>query len=141
MPLCPGRRATAHFIVFLGALLITTSAFAQGHINGVVKQKGGAPVGGAIVVLNERGSAEVTTSEGKYGFDRLAAGKYTLTITLGDHTATEAVTIAATPADLVTTVDWPLAFADTVTVSGVSKHVERIVESPAAVTRIDGADL
>lgn len=92
-------------------------------------------------MLNERGSAEITTSEGKYGFDHVAAGKYTLTITLGDHTATEAVTVAATQADLVTTVDWPLAFADTVTVSGVSKHVERIVDSPAAVTRIDGADL
>lgn len=123
------------------ALLINSAAFAQGRINGVVKQKDGSPVGGAVVVLNERGSAEVTNADGKYGFDRVAAGKYTLTITLGDHTATESVTVSSTGAEISTMVDWPLAFADTVTVTGVSKHVERIVESPAAVTRIDSADL
>jgi outer membrane receptor protein involved in Fe transport len=140
MPLCRGRRLAAPLALVL-VLLISNAAFAQARINGAVKQKDGTPVGGAVVVLNERGSAEVTNAEGKYGFDRVAAGKYTLTITLGDHTAAESITVTSTGAEVVTTVDWPLAFADTVTVTGVSKHVERIVESPAAVTRIDGADL
>jgi len=140
MPLCHGRRVAAP-LALLFLLLINSAAFAQGRINGVLKQKDGSPVGGAVVVLNERGSAEVTNAEGKYGFDRVTAGKYTLTITLGDHTTTENVTAASSGADVTTTVDWPLAFADTVTVTGVSKHVERIVESPAAVTRIDSADL
>lgn len=141
MPLSSGRRATVHILLFLGAFLISDSAFAQGRINGLVKQKDGSPVGGAVVVLNERGSAEITTDAGKYAFDNVPAGKYTLTITLGDHTVAESVTVAAAAADLQTTVDWRLTFADTVTVKGVSKYVERIVESPAAVTRIDGADL
>ena len=141
MPLCTGRRSPAYLVCFLGTLLIGSSAFAQGRINGLVKQQDGTPVGGAVVVLNERGSAEITTDAGKYTFENVAAGKYTLTITLGNHTSAENVTVAAGAADLITTVDWRLAFADTVTVKGVSKHLERIVESPAAVTRIDGADL
>jgi outer membrane receptor for ferrienterochelin and colicins len=131
----------ARLLIVLAAVLISSAAFAQGRITGVVKQKDGTPVGGAVVVLNERGSADVTSSAGKYGFDSIGAGKYTLTITLGDHTATQDATVAKGDLDLETVVDWPLAFADTVTVTGVSKHVERIVESPAAVTRIDGADL
>jgi iron complex outermembrane receptor protein len=138
MRLCSGRQIV---IFFLAAIFINSSAFAQGRINGLVKQKDGTPVGGAVVVLNERGSAEVTSDAGKYGFDGVAPGKYTLTISLGDHTATESVTVGAGPADVVTSVDWRLTFADTVTVTGVSKHVERIVESPAAVTRLDGDDL
>jgi outer membrane receptor protein involved in Fe transport len=153
MTLCPGRSSAfalprawagtiaARLFICLTALLISSVAFAQGRINGVVKQKDGTPVGGAVVVLNERGSAQVTSSAGKYGFDSMDAGRYTLTITLGDHTATQEVSVAKGDADVETVVDWPLAFADTVTVTGVSKHVERIVESPAAVTRIDGADL
>ena len=94
MPLCHGRRVAAP-LALLFLLLINSAAFAQGRINGVLKQKDGSPVGGAVVVLNERGSAEVTNAEGKYGFDRVAAGKYTLTITLGDHTTTENVMAAS----------------------------------------------
>lgn len=141
MPLCPGRRFTARLAVFLFTVLLSSAAFAQGRITGLVKQKDGSPVGGAVIVLNEKGTAVVASGAGKYGFDRVDPGKYTLTITLGDHTAAENVTVSNGDADVVTTVDWPLAFADTVTVTGVSKHVERIVDSPAAVTRIDGADL
>ena len=141
MTFCPGRPLAARLVICVAALLISSAAFAQGRINGLVKQKDGTPVGGAVVVLNERGSADVTTSGGAYGFESVAAGKYTLTITLGDHTAAETVTVSKGTADVTTEVDWPLAFADTVTVTGVSKHIERIVESPAAVTRIDGADI
>lgn len=141
MPLCPGRRVTARFFVFLVAVLISSAVFAQGRINGLVKQKDGSPVAGAVVVLNERGSAEVTTGAGTYAFDKVSAGRYTLTISLGDHAATATASISSGAVEVATTVDWPLVFADSITVSGVSKHLERIVESPAAVTRIDGADL
>src|SRR4051812_19878722 len=107
MPLCRGRRFAAPFALVL-TLLISNAAFAQARINGAVKQKDGTPVGGAVVVLNERGSADVTNAEGKYGFDRVAAGKYTLTITLGDHTAAESITVTNAAAEVITTVDWPL---------------------------------
>ena len=72
------RLGTGRLAIFVAALLINSPAFAQGRINGLLKQKDGSPVGGAIVVLNERGSAEVTSDAGKYGFDAVAPGKYTL---------------------------------------------------------------
>ncbi|TAK15250.1 MAG: TonB-dependent receptor [Acidobacteria bacterium] len=136
------RFPSARLVLIAGLLLIASvPAFAQGRIDGLVKQKDGTPVGGAVVVLNEKGSAEITTSDGKYAFDNLQAGSYTLTISLADHTATDKATVTTGVVTVATTVEWTLKFSDTVTVTGVSKHVERIVESPAAVTRIDGEDL
>ncbi len=126
--------------VLVALCLAAGQAFAQGRIDGAIKSKNGSPVGGVIVVLNELSRAEVSNDAGRYAFGDVTAGSYTLTLTLGNHTTTERVVVTNTAA-VTTVVDWQLAFAETVVVTGVSKHVERIVESPASVSRISGEEL
>jgi iron complex outermembrane receptor protein len=81
---------------------------------------------------------DLTDDNGRFEFTSVRTGTYALVFTLLDNSLTRPdVTVSArTRTTVDQEVDWQVAFADTVTVYGVSRRRERIVEAPAAVTTI-----
>src|SRR5262245_53915003 len=107
--------------------VIPLTAAAQGRIDGTVSRSDGTGIGGVLVVIQETGAAEISGAGGRYAFDRVAPGTYTLRLSLGEYAATTKATVArGTPAKIGTIVNWPLAFSEDLTVTGASRHVERV---------------
>ncbi len=129
----------------LSSLIASPMAVAQGSgsIAGKVGRASGTGIGGVAVVVNELGMAELTDSNGSFSFSGVAAGTYSLTFTLGDNVASEeGVEVSSGTATRVDkTVDWNVAFAETITVVSASRRTERIVEAPAAVTVISEIEI
>ncbi|MCB1035348.1 MAG: TonB-dependent receptor [Acidobacteria bacterium] len=127
-------------IVLLGLSLVPGLAQAQGsgNLEGTIQRENGSGIGGVAVVVNELGLAETSDSQGRFGFQGVPAGTYTLSFSLGDYQATkEEVGVQAGATTRVEeTVDWQVSFAETITVVSASRRVERIVEAPAAVTLV-----
>ena len=127
------------------ALLLTVSGVSAaqntGRITGRISRED-TPLAGVQVVVQETGAAEWTSREGTYTFSGLRPGSYTLILTLADRSATEVVSVStATPAIVETLVDWPLSFVETLVVEAASRQVERIVDAPAPVTRLDADEI
>ncbi len=114
------------------------SAQSTGRIVGQVTDADDEGIGGVAVVIAETRSVEITDRDGRYRFDRIPPGTYTLSFTLGDNTgAKSGVQVTAgstTTADL--SVDWDFNYLETVTVFSASRRRERVVDAPAAVTVI-----
>jgi outer membrane receptor for ferrienterochelin and colicins len=122
----------------LGILfLLAGAATAQdvGRIEGRVTGPDGSGLGGVSVRVDQTDQVALTGPDGGYSLE-VAAGTYTLTFSLIDRTAAaEGVTVTA--GQTVTTdksVDWDVSYAETITVTSVSRRAERITEAPAAVT-------
>ncbi len=132
-------------VLLLSGLLLSPFAMAQGSgsIIGTVSRESGAGIGGVAVVVNELGLAELTDSNGTFAFSGVAEGTYSLTFTLGDNVATEEgiEVTAGQSTEVDKSVDWNIAFAETITVVSASRRTERIVEAPAAVTVITEAEI
>ena len=136
------RRSILVFCLSVAFCAVPIVAAAQGRIEGTLTRKSDAAgIGGALVVIDQTGAADVTDSAGHYRFDKIAAGRYTVRFTLGEYAETESVTVATGIAKVATSVDWPLAFSETVTVIGASRHVERVLDAPAAVTVISADEI
>jgi outer membrane receptor protein involved in Fe transport len=121
----------------LGILLLTaTSLFAaNGTIAGRITNTNGNGIGGVIVQVVELSQVALTDSNGNFSIS-VPAGSYTLSFVAADQAATEngvAVTAGATTR-VDKKVDWNLSVAETITVYSASRHTERVVEAPAAVT-------
>lgn len=130
-------------VIALSLLLVVTGiglAYAQdaGRIEGRVTQQDGPGLGGVTVHIDELGESVTTDSEGFYSFHAVPPGTYTLTYTLADRTTGESgVEVAAGATKVVDkSVDWDVSFAETITVTSVSRRAERITEAPAAVSVI-----
>lgn len=82
------------FYAVLAAMLLSASAFAQSVITGTVRDTtNNQPLPGATVKVNNRTTA--TDESGKFRFDNLTPGTYTLTVTfLGYKDRTVAVSVA-----------------------------------------------
>jgi iron complex outermembrane receptor protein len=110
----------------------------HGRIQGQVK-KAGNPVEGVDVFLEERSLSTITDINGVYSFNRIPPGKYTLTFTHEKNSLTkEAVAVE----DGVTTVcdvdvEWDVLLSHTITVYAASRHTERVVDAPAAVSVVE----
>ena len=81
------RRITRTFMAFAGAMLLSTAAYAQSAIVGVVKDTSGASMPGVTVeassdVLIEKVKSAVTDGDGAYRIADLRPGTYTVTFTL-----------------------------------------------------------
>ena len=116
---------------------------AAGRIEGRVLRPDGSGVGGVSVALAGRTGSVLTDPDGRFAFGRVEPGEHDLTFTLGRHHATSEGIAVATgeTARLEQTVDWPLAFVETVTVSSISRRPERIVEAPAAMSFLPEAQI
>jgi len=138
---------SSHVRVLLAAILFLFTACelraAQntGRISGRVRRED-APLAGVQVVIQETGAAEWTSREGSYVFSGLRPGTYTLILTLAGHSTTETVTVGGgSPAVVETTVDWPLSYAESLVVEAASRQVERVLDAPAPVTRLDANEI
>lgn len=132
-----GPRRVLDVVVLATVLLLATSAaLAEGRIDGRITRADGSPVAGVAVVIGETGAAEVTDRNGSFSFADVPAGTYNLMFALGENRLVEEgveVRDGATTS-VETSVDWEIAFAETITVFSASRREERIVEAPAAVT-------
>ncbi|MEM6453606.1 MAG: TonB-dependent receptor [Acidobacteriota bacterium] len=128
----------AALIVLLAGLVTPGIVAAQdaGRIEGqITREADGQTVAAVTVVLTETGQVALTDDDGAFSFGGVAAGTYTLSISLGSNADTRSVTVeagATAAADL--TVDWDVSFADTITVVSASRRRERVVDAPASVT-------
>jgi iron complex outermembrane receptor protein len=136
-------RRTIHFCACL--LLFSVPAFSQetGRIEGRVVRADGTPVGGVSVVVNELSLTDITDANGAFGFAAVPVGSYSVTFVLGTNVATQdQVQVTAGQATaLEQQVDWVVGFAETLTVYGASRRIERIVEAPSAVTVVDEKEI
>jgi len=130
----------AVLVTVLAVLLASVPVWAQGsgRIEGRITRPEGNPVGGVAVVLQGVGRATITDNQGNYDFDDVPPGTYTLSLTLGNQSATEddVEVSAGETTDVTTVVDWKISFIETITVFSASRQTERITEAPAAVTLI-----
>ena len=118
---------------------------ATGRIRGRLLRTSGDGVGGATATLLGPGPsrATVTTTSGEFVFDQVPAGTYGITLSLRRDSIDVASVVVAAGQDTIVaqTVDWPLGFADEITVVGPSRTPNRIDDAPAAVSRIDAVTL
>lgn len=134
------RKQTLVVFLLLAALL-SGSGFVQaqdnGSIAGNVNRPDGTPVPGVSVRVEPVGEQALTDAEGHYEIS-VPPGTYSVVFSLGEETETETgVEVAAGGVRTVDrSVDWDVSFAESITVSSVSRREERIVEAPASVTVI-----
>ena len=126
------------FVVGLSLLLLAMGAglaMAQdtGRIEGRVSRDDGAGLDGVTVRIDQLDQVVVTGDGGAFTFEGVPAGSYDLTFNLVDRTADEkGVEVAAGATRTVDkVVDWDVSFAETITVTSVSRRTERITEAPA----------
>ena len=134
-------------LVFALGLLLLGAGFAlaqePGRIEGKVTRGDGTPLGGVSVHIDGSDRTTQTGSDGSFHFDGVPPGTYTLAFTLGDRSAQEAgVAVEAGATRTVDkSVDWDVSFAETITVTSVSRREERITDAPAAVTVVSLEDI
>jgi outer membrane receptor for ferrienterochelin and colicins len=136
--------------IFLIALMLLLAglgpALAQatgGRIAGKVTRPDGTGIGGVSVRVDELDRVVLTSSDGSYEIADVPVGTYNLTFSLVDRTETEpgVQVTAGETRTLDKTVDWDVSFAETITVTSVSRRAERITEAPAAVTVISEEEI
>jgi outer membrane receptor protein involved in Fe transport len=135
------------WLAIVASVLLLAPALAaaqgSGRITGHVSRDDETPLAGVQVVIQETGAAEWTSSSGDYVFANLRPGTYTLLLTLANYSTTAMVSVKAEkgPVRVDTKVDWPLSFVERFVVEAASRQVERGVEAPAPVTRLDADDV
>lgn len=134
------------FVVVASLFLLGAGmAFAQeaGRIKGKVAREDGTALGGVSVRIQDLDQVALTDSSGSYVFEGVAPGTYTLVFSLVENETTEPdVTVAAGETRTVDkTVDWDVSFAETITVTSVSRRAERVTEAPASVTVISAEEI
>jgi outer membrane receptor protein involved in Fe transport len=132
----------AVFCAFALSVSIFSVAADYGRIQGQVR-KAGSPVEGVDVVLKELSLSTITDKNGVYFFNRLPAGKYSLTFTAGENSlskeALEVAPNATTACDV--DVEWEVLLSHAITVYAASRRTERVVDAPAAVSVIEETEI
>ncbi len=96
---------------------------------------GKKPMLAVRVVIDSLGKVSLTDADGRFRFQHIPAGTYSLTLSQGNSAAKKGdVRVTSGGSTQVEiSVDWPPAAVFSVTVSAVSRRPERIVDAPAAV--------
>ncbi|HLE71410.1 MAG TPA: TonB-dependent receptor plug domain-containing protein, partial [Vicinamibacteria bacterium] len=130
-----------------GACALLSSVLASpqetGRIEGRVVRADRTPVGGVSVVVNELSLTDITDANGAFTFSAVPAGAYSVTFVLGTNVVTQdqVQVTAGQSTSIEQQVDWEVGYAETVTVYGASRRIERIVEAPSAVTVVDEKEI
>jgi iron complex outermembrane receptor protein len=142
------KRQSAFFILCILAATFVAGlagpALAQtGTLTGQVTGEGGATLPNVSVVINEISRAAITDAQGRFRFDAVPAGTYSLSFTSGDRTdVEEGVEVrAGETTRLDNALDWQVLFAETLVVTSASRRPERIVDAPAAVTVLGAQEI
>ena len=134
------RRAWRGCAALLVGLFCAGLAGAQsnGRIEGAIRGPGDKPLAGIEVSLVETGARVTTDSAGAFAFADVPPGTYTVLYNYDLLADTEPpVTVAAgATARIDRTLDWNLAFQESIVVVSASRAEERITEAPAAITAL-----
>lgn len=124
------------------ALALSVAAAGQGGgIAGTIS-KNDAGISGVTVLVDELGLTTITDQAGHFAIPGVAAGSYTITLTLGSHTLSEPnVRVADATTTFDRSVTWDVGFAETITVTTASRRIERIVDAPGAVAAVSATTL
>ena len=130
------------FLVVIGGFA-TVGAQSSGQLTGRLLGTDGRGIGGVTVQIVEIHKAEVTDADGRYVIADITPGRYTVLFTAGERSVAEPAVViqAGSPTVLEKRVEWELAFAETITVNGVSRRHERIVDAPAAATSLGRVEI
>jgi iron complex outermembrane receptor protein len=137
------------FLARLGTLVVSiaiasavASAQERSVLSGTVTRPDGTPLPGVMVLVQETGAIEWTSTDGRYTFRTLAPGAYTLLLSLGGYSVESKALMTGGQTTLVeSVVDWPLSFVEMLVVRAPSRQVESIADAPAAVTTLDATDI
>jgi outer membrane receptor for ferrienterochelin and colicins len=107
----------------------------RGRIEGQVT-KDDEGVGAVVVLISELKITQVTDQDGKFTFESVPAGSYTVLFTLGDNNvARQAIVTAGKTNKLEQVVDWDVGVHEEIVVTAAARAA-KIVDAPAAVTAI-----
>lgn len=135
----PARRLVALLALLVPIAVGRATAQATATIHGTVTRSADqAPLAGVAVSIKGLPNAATTTNaDGKYTLVLIPAGQQTLTFRwLGYAPVDSAVTVRDGMTVDVAMLPQPVTLAE-ITVSGVSREPERIVEAPAAVSSVE----
>ena len=124
--------------VVAAALCLATASFAQdsaGRIDGLfVKEDKGIPA--VVVLINELKLTAVTDVQGRFVFESVPAGTYTLIFTLGNRSLARpnVIVTAGKTHSMTIEVDWKIV-TEVVRVTAAAQAA-KIVDAPSAVTSI-----
>ena len=124
------RRITRTLLAFGGAMLLSTAAYAQSAIVGVVKDSSGAAMPGVTVeassdVLIEKVKSAITDGDGAYRIAELRPGTYKVTFTLTGFKTFQRDGLVL-PSEFTATLNAELgvgSLEETITVTGASPVV------------------
>lgn len=132
------RRIVRTFVVVGLVVVVSGSAVAQeaGTIEGRVVGRDGAALFGVLVEVVESRQVDTTDARGSFRIAGVPPGSYTVRLSLEGQVETiDDVRVAAGETiRLDRDLDWRVRFLESITVYGVSRQVERVVDAPAAVT-------
>lgn len=130
------------FLMWVLALPLALGAQGTGGISGRVVGSDGQGLADVDVELAGSGLSTRTASDGSYSFAGVAPGTYAVVFSSNGRSERAEVEVAAgATATLDRSVDWDLAFLDTVTVFSASRRMEKITEAPSAVTVIGAEEI
>jgi len=142
------RRMTRTLLAFAGAMLLSSAAYAQSAIVGVVKDTSGAAMPGVTVeasspVLIEKVKSTVSDSDGSYRIADLRPGTYTVTFTLPGFKLFKRDGLQL-PSEFTATLNAELgvgSLEETITVTGASPVVDVTSAAKTQVLNREALDL
>ena len=142
------RRISRTFLVLAGALLLSSTAYAQSSIVGVVKDTSGAAMPGVTVeaasdVLIEKVKSAISDANGNYRIADLRPGTYSVTFTLTGFKTFRRDALQL-PSEFTATLNAELgvgALEETITVTGASPVVDVTSAAKTAVLDREAMDL
>ena len=131
-----GRSWGPALLVFLWSASLLSAQQPTGRIEGrVVKE--GQGVGAVVVLIAELKRTDITDQDGKFVFDAVPTGSYTLLFTLGNNNLTRPVIVAqGETGRFEIEVDWEIGVREKVTVTAGAARAAKIVDAPAAITSV-----
>lgn len=142
------RRVARTLLAFVGAMLLSSVAYAQSAIVGVVKDSSGASMPGVTVeaasdVLIEKVKSAVTDGDGAYRIADLRPGTYSVTFTLTGFKAFKRDGLQL-PSEFTATLNAELgvgSLEETITVTGASPVVDVTSAAKTSVLNREAIDL